>query len=268
MTKIFISYRRSDTDFVSGRLANDLARVFGENSVFRDMERIKLGVDYKKTLKTALDNCIALLAVIGPIWARSVDSNGQIRLNDPRDLVRLEIGTALRRNILVIPILIAETQMPSEEQLPAELKPLASRQAHHLNDLYWKQSLDALVDALREGGIGTASKIPTTIGKVKIRSNIRIIGNLFAPRVSIQVDEKRVAEMSLEDTLLIELTAGRTSISASVTSEASTLSSLWWSKNPIIQQKRTVIYVLPGQETILKLEFDRHGGGFYLVQVD
>ena len=44
--KIFISYRRSDTQMAAGRLHDALEERFGRTSVFRDKEAIRPGYDW------------------------------------------------------------------------------------------------------------------------------------------------------------------------------------------------------------------------------
>ena len=47
--------------------------------------------------------------------------------DDPDDFVRIEIETALRRGIRVIPIFVDNASMPRREDLPPTLAPLARR---------------------------------------------------------------------------------------------------------------------------------------------
>ena len=128
MPKLFISCRREDSAGVAGRLFDRLQSHFGRGSVFIDVDSIPFGVDFRKHLADAVSKCDALLAVIGDRWA-ATGPDGQGRLNDPKDFVRIEIEAALARNIPVIPILVGKTPMPREEDLPPSLRPLACRNA-------------------------------------------------------------------------------------------------------------------------------------------
>jgi len=49
-------------------------------------------------------------------------SSGTRRLDDPNDFVRLEVASALARNIAVIPVLVHDAKMPHPDQLPDNLK--------------------------------------------------------------------------------------------------------------------------------------------------
>jgi len=129
MPKIFISYRRDDTLAFTGRLHDKLTDRFGRDQVFMDFDNIPLGSDFREHLHVSLEKCDVLLAVIGPNWTGKVADANKNRLSDPADFVRLEIQVALERNIPIIPVLVGDATMPSEEDLPPDLKPLLYRQA-------------------------------------------------------------------------------------------------------------------------------------------
>lgn len=147
MAGIFISYRRDDSDVAAGRLADDLAEIYGEAAVFRDVGAIEAGEDFTTALDRALDSCQVLLAVIGSRWAAVTDEHGHRRLEEPGDWVSAEIERALQRRIRVIPILIS-TSMPRAADIPAALHPLLQRQAIDLSDRHWKRDIHALADVL------------------------------------------------------------------------------------------------------------------------
>lgn len=103
---IFVSYRRQETSHLAGRLYDRLADRFGENQVFIDVDTIEPGVDFTEEIFRAVASCIVLLAVIGPAWLTATDERGRRRLDDPDDIVRLEVEAALGRGVRVIPILV------------------------------------------------------------------------------------------------------------------------------------------------------------------
>ena len=65
------------------------------------------------------------------------------------DFVRLEIASALRRDIPVVPVLVRGAKMPRAEQLPADLRELAYRNAVELTHARWKSDVQVLIQALR-----------------------------------------------------------------------------------------------------------------------
>lgn len=65
MTRVFISYRRSDTGYIARMLADRLQKHYGEHSVFLDVDNIPPGVDFRQHLDSAVSQCDVFLALIG-----------------------------------------------------------------------------------------------------------------------------------------------------------------------------------------------------------
>jgi hypothetical protein len=143
MSGIFISYRRSDEPGYAGRIADRLTAEFGSRT-FMDVESLEPGVDFVDRIEEAIGSVDVLVAVIGKDWA-SKDPSGRPRLEDPNDFVRLEIGSALRRGIRVIPVLVRDAEMPKQDELPEELKSLTRKNALQLSDTEWRAGMDRLV---------------------------------------------------------------------------------------------------------------------------
>ena len=125
--QIFICYRRDDAAYVTGHINDRLCETFGAESIFTDVDNIALGVDFRAILDEMVGQCQILLAVIGDDWLTAKNQDGEFRLQDPADFVRIEIESALQRNIPVIPLLVGGTKMPSKEELPDSLQDLAFR---------------------------------------------------------------------------------------------------------------------------------------------
>jgi hypothetical protein len=147
---IFISYRRDDSEGEAGRLFDDLVRAFGEDSVFMDVTGINPGIDFRKAIDDNVATCGVLLAMIGPQWATIGNTAGQRRLDDENDFVRLEIASALKRDVPVIPVLVHEAKMPAPDQLPANLKDLAFRNSVELTHARWNSDVQLLTKALTQ----------------------------------------------------------------------------------------------------------------------
>lgn len=123
---IFISYRRSDSNDVAGRIYDRLVAHFGAAAVFKDVHSIPYGVDFPTYIQQELAQCKVLLAVIGPTWL-TVERDGRRRLEHPADWVRVEIQAALENDsITVIPLLVGGGDRLISAQLPNGLKPLAN----------------------------------------------------------------------------------------------------------------------------------------------
>jgi hypothetical protein len=145
---IFISYRRSDSAGESGRLSDDLIARFGARSVFMDVDAIQPGRDFRKAIHDNVGGCSIFLAVIGPDWLEVRNAAGLRRLDNENDYVRLEIATALRRDIPVIPVLVRGARMPKADQLPEEIRDLAYRNSVELTHARWKSDVQVLSQAL------------------------------------------------------------------------------------------------------------------------
>jgi beta-lactam-binding protein with PASTA domain len=148
MAGIFISYRREDAQGEARHLFDDLKQHFGGDRVFMDVIGIRPGEDYRKVIDSAVASCEVLITLIGREWLQSKTASGQARLGDPRDFVRLETATALKRDVRVIPVLVQGAAMPGEDSLPDELKPLAFRNAIELSHSRWDYDVRVLIDAL------------------------------------------------------------------------------------------------------------------------
>ena len=110
--RIFISYRRDDSAGHTGRVFDRLRGEFGQDALFMDVDAIPLGANFVQVLRAEVAKCDVLLAIIGPAWLDARDDDGNRRLDNPIDFVRVEIATALQRDIPVIPILLDGTRMP------------------------------------------------------------------------------------------------------------------------------------------------------------
>ena len=157
--RIFISYRRQDSAGYAGRLFDRLSNHFGKSNVFMDIDTIELGVDFVQKIQEAVSSCDVLLAVIGPTWLTVTNANGQPRLSDPNDFVRVEVLTALQRNIHVIPILVQGAHIPAEKELPKEMASLSHRNGMGIDHVSFDSDVSLLISKL-EKILGTPDRPP------------------------------------------------------------------------------------------------------------
>lgn len=124
--KIFISYRRQDSQLISDRIYDSLTRRFPPNLVFFDIFSIDLGVDFASVIQRTLNQCAVVLVVIGPQWTTLAnETTGEKRLFEANDFVRLEVETALYNpEIRVMPLLVGGAGMPPTADLPLSIKRL------------------------------------------------------------------------------------------------------------------------------------------------
>lgn len=118
----------------AGRLAADLRVRFGKERVFVDVDTIEYGVDFLERIRTALALARVLVVVVGDEWLAIADEQGRRRLDDPDDVVRFELASALKRGILVLPVLVEGARMPRRTELPPPLRSFASLNGLTLTD--------------------------------------------------------------------------------------------------------------------------------------
>src|ERR1700722_10524194 len=128
MAKIAISYRRSDSQDITGRIFDRLVQHFGKDTVFRDIDSIQPGIDFRTQIAEALRTTDALLVVVGSAWFGQGKDKAS-RIDNEADPVRIEVETALKRDIPIIPILVGGTRMPEPNELPQSLRDFAYRHA-------------------------------------------------------------------------------------------------------------------------------------------
>lgn len=145
----FVSYRPNDR-WAAGRLTDRLVQSFGSNAVFRDIQSIPLGADFRDELDDAVGRCKVMMVVIGESWLDPANPEGQRRIDSEEDSVRIEIESALQRHRWIMPVLLDDTRMPREKMLPESLRELAFRQACTLRERSFEADIQPVIKALRD----------------------------------------------------------------------------------------------------------------------
>lgn len=137
--KIFISYRREDSQASVDHIYDRLKERFGDKAIFMDVDNIPIGYDFTSYINFVLRQCRVVLIVMGMNWssvlAHDGPHSGQPRLNDPADHVRIETEQALAQaavneagepigDLRLIPLLVQGANMPRHDQLPDSLQRL------------------------------------------------------------------------------------------------------------------------------------------------
>jgi TIR domain len=148
MATVFISYRRETAAGEARALFNDLIARWGKESVFMDVDSIALGRDFRSALQNILRSCDLMLVIIDKDWAGIEDEGGRNRLADPGDYVRIEVETALKRDIAVAPVLVKGAHMPAAEKLPAEIRELVYRQGFEIAHSRWESDVQEMIRRL------------------------------------------------------------------------------------------------------------------------
>ncbi|HZF10845.1 MAG TPA: TIR domain-containing protein [Thermoanaerobaculia bacterium] len=144
MKRIFISYRRADGDVVKP-LAERLRALFNRDQIFLDVNQ-EGGVDYVAALDLELNTCDVAIVVIGQDWLGTHGRTAGRRIDEARDLVRLEVETTLGRNVPVVPVLVHGATMPQD--VPPEIAKLPRLHALEIRESQFEPDLFRLVDRL------------------------------------------------------------------------------------------------------------------------
>lgn len=172
MQRIFISYRRGDSQWVAGRLADTLGDYFGDKRVFRDVEGIAGGADFGEVIRHTLGSADAVVVLIGPEWLEARDADGRRRLDDADDWVAHEVSAALEAGVPVYPVLVEGTPMPRAEELPESLRALARFNAISISDSRWREDVARLAKII-------ALDIPSATARQLQRVNLLVSTALF-----------------------------------------------------------------------------------------
>ena len=152
MARIFISYRRQDSPSMTGRIYDKLETTFGSDRVFRDIDDIGAGQDFRAKIAQEVNQSDVLLVIIGPKWENITDQQGNRRLDNPDDFVRLEVEEGLKNpKKIVIPVLVENASMPKPEALPKSMRELCYRNAISVRqDPDFHPDVQKLIDAVRK----------------------------------------------------------------------------------------------------------------------
>ncbi|KPA18269.1 TIR-like domain protein [Candidatus Magnetomorum sp. HK-1] len=147
---IFISYRRHETAYHAKLIYEKLEKQFGRNHVFLDRESIQPGERFPEKIETALQSTNVLIALIEKDWLSIKNQDGQQRLSLNDDWVKLEIETAMSRNIPIIPVLFDKVQMPQKMHLPDVLKPFSDYHAIEISSDRIDFDIERLINAIEK----------------------------------------------------------------------------------------------------------------------
>src|ERR1700726_3259305 len=169
MPKIATSHPRAGSEGMAGRIFDRLIAHYGKDAIFRDIDDIPPGIDFRVHINQTLLKTHILLAIVGPQWLGMATDGSADRIQEESDPVRVEVETALRRRVPLIPVLIGSTKMPSSDLLPPSLKDFAFRNAvkvdtgqdfdYHMDRLI--RSMDAILEQAPKSPPSRETKAPT-----------------------------------------------------------------------------------------------------------
>jgi CHASE2 domain-containing sensor protein len=146
----FISYRRSQNTWQARDIRKELARRYGDASVFMDTPSIEFGEQFPDRIASAIRGCSVMLVLIGPHWLQPID--GARRIDDPDDWVRHEIQAGLQRpEAVVVPVLLDGALAPADAELPEPIKGLAALHAVEITGDDLAADIDTLMSSIERG---------------------------------------------------------------------------------------------------------------------
>jgi hypothetical protein len=184
--KVFISYRRLDSQVTAGRIAQFLDAVPAVREVFLDVDDIELGENFEQRIQSTLTHASHVFVLIGSQWRGFLGETHPARIFDDEDVVRQETRLALRSGLRVVPILIDDAHMPQASELPEDIKELSKINAFALRTSHFDEDMDSLLDVLVGNRKGRGSRwhsAPLTPKAIAVRA----IGGLFAAGVLLIV---------------------------------------------------------------------------------
>lgn len=191
---IFLSYRRDDSPGYVSKLESELEQAFGENRVFRDVEDIEGGRDWKEAIRENLDSAAALILVIGPRWQQIWEA----RKDDEINYIAFELEHARQHGVRIIPVTLNGATLSADIDL-GETGWVLAMQTYDISDKQgrWGTDVQGLVSLL-EGvdGIGTAQAGKKSLPKKKGFPVMRwVFGGFIALIVlSLLVDDDPVTD--------------------------------------------------------------------------
>ena len=143
--KVFLNYRRADAEAWADRLFERLIQQFPRENVFMDIDgRIPFGFPWADWFDGQVAACDLMLVLIGRSWVAEFKARSEA---GERDYVRVEIESALKRKIPVVPVFLGDTPVPKALELPETMRPLLDLQAARLQ----RTSFDSDAEALAKG---------------------------------------------------------------------------------------------------------------------
>ncbi|MGH8468907.1 MAG: toll/interleukin-1 receptor domain-containing protein [Gammaproteobacteria bacterium] len=107
MGRIFISYRRDDCAADANALYQSLAAEFDKESIFKDVDDVELGANWKTAIQKAVQKSSVLLLLMGSKWQYS-------------GAIQIEVESALDTGVPMIPLLVKPRSPRSSRLLRGE----------------------------------------------------------------------------------------------------------------------------------------------------
>ena len=148
LQRIFICYRREDTQDAAGRLHDRSPLPTASERVFMDIDSVPLGIDFVDHVTEQICRVRRRDRHDRPPMAR--DQRQERHADDSTlrtILVRAEIAAALQQKIPVIPVLVQDAEMPPPTTCPTTSVPRPT-QWHRSQRHRWRAGVERLIKEL------------------------------------------------------------------------------------------------------------------------
>jgi hypothetical protein len=127
MPLIAVAYHADSARDRSEHIIDYLQRQYGPGNVLRAIPA-RDAADLRAQVESTMARRRVLVVILTPDWATAAAWRA------PDDPAHIMIATALRRGLLITPLLVNGARMPSPGELPPDLAPFADRQAVVIRD--------------------------------------------------------------------------------------------------------------------------------------
>jgi TIR domain len=172
---IFLNYRRADSAHALW-IYPWLIQWFGRDQVFWDRKDIDPGRNFAEVIEEQIRSAKVFIALVSNNWLSATDASGHRKIDSHEDWIRRETVLALRKKILIIPVLVSGMKAPTAEDLPKGLQKLAKFQMLPISEMSFH---DVLRESL-ERAIPSNNQEPSQISEDAARLQRRA-GSLLIP---------------------------------------------------------------------------------------
>lgn len=151
---VYLCYRQNDQPGYVARLCDDITSHYG-NVVFRDVDGLLAGQDWRTELAHQISQSRVVVAIIGCRWGDELLSR---RGSEEKDYVRYELNKARELDLPVIPVLLDDAVFPDNLTL-GNLIWLKDQQLHHLSDRQNRWTFDSKQLVMQIGNFASLEEV-------------------------------------------------------------------------------------------------------------
>ena len=145
MSLIYLSSSSSEAEPLSMRIASQCESILG-SGCFLSKNNEKIST---QKIRLEIEACDVLIIVIAKTISEGTEDISPYNLID-NERIRLEIISAINKDILIMPVLINDAKLPEKGNIPGALKKLLDYKPYHLREVFWSEDLEVLLEHLEE----------------------------------------------------------------------------------------------------------------------